>query len=195
MPVARLICVLTAALLLLNSTSAEAQAPAAQPVFSGAGLRAKIVSLAVTKDNQSLTMATILENASDNDVVVAMLVEQPRALDNRGNTFTGDVNGIATCQLGGRITVDQCLDVGGRFGLALERYTLIEKGKAVTVTFVFRRSGDRTQVTQPLGDMITFSAQLTVRASAGEALGGSKTIGPPRMISIGIPLIPLPAQQ
>lgn len=193
MLVARMICVLAATLLM--SANGDAQAPANQPVFSGAGLRAKIVSLAVTKDNQALTMATILENASDNDVVVAMVVEQPRALDNRGNTFIGDVNGIATCQLGGRVTVDQCLDVGGRFGLALERYTLIEKGKAVTATFVFRRGGDRAQLTQPLGDMITFSAQLAVRASGGEALGGSKNIGPPRMVSIGIPLIPLPAQQ
>lgn len=196
MRIARKLLILGTAALALASADASAQAPTGQPVFSGAGLRAKVVSIAVTKGNQAITMATILENTSDNDVVVAMLVEQPRALDNKGNTFAGDVNGIATCQLGNRrMSVEMCLDATGKFGLPLERYTLLEKGKALTITYVFGRIGDRAQVAQPLGDMLTFSAQLTARASGGDALGGSKNIGPPRMISIGIPLIPLPASE
>ena len=182
------------AALLFGAAPGDARAQGGQPVFSGAGLRAKIVSVAVTKDSQVLTMATILENTSEIDLVVAMLVEAPRGIDNRGNTFNGDVNGIATCGISGRVTIDQCLDPAGRFGLALERYTLLEKGKALTVTFVFRRVGDRQQMTQPLGDMLTFSAQITARQSGGDALGGAKSIGPPRMISIGVPLIPLQQQ-
>lgn len=192
----RMIPILAAAMLAFASPSVEAQAPASQPVFSGAGLRAKIVSVAVVKGNQAITMATILENTGESDVVVAMLVEAPRALDNKGNTFLGDVNGIATCHLGNhRMSVEMCLDANGKYGLTLERYTLLEKGKALTLTYVFKRYGDRTQVTQPLGDMLTFSSQITARPAGGDALGGSKNIGPPRMVSIGIPLIPLPAAE
>lgn len=194
MRAATLIPILATTLLAIAAPRVEAQTTADQPVFSGAGLRAKIVSVAVAKGGQAITMATILENTSDNDLVVAMLVEQPRALDNRGNVFLGDVSGIATCQLGNRrMSVELCIDPTGKFGLALERYTLLEKGKALTVTYVFARTGDRTQVTQPLGNMLTFSAQITARLSGGDALGGSKNVGPPRMVSIGIPLVPLPA--
>src|SRR5262244_772223 len=75
---------------------------AAEPVFASGGIRAKVASIAVTPDKRVLTLAAIVENTGESDVVVALVGQPPRAVDNKANAFIAgerQIAGIATCQL------------------------------------------------------------------------------------------------
>ena len=175
--------------------TAQAQAPEQkEPVFSSGGIRAKVISVAPASDKQSVTLGVIVENVSQDDQLIALLGQAPRAIDNKGNNFAAYINtisGIALCNPdpgNSQVATAVCLDENSPRGLPVARYTLLEKGSSLTITLAFVRVGAQ----QPLGDQFTFSAQLAVRQTTNYgAVGGTKpTVGPAKLVSIGIPLIP-----
>jgi hypothetical protein len=166
-----------------------------EPVFASGGIRTKVVSIAATPDKQSVTIGALIENISQDDQLIAMIGQAPRAIDNKGNVFVAmqnTISGVALCNLNPadpqRATA-ACLDTSSPYGLPVERYTLLEKGASLTITLQFLRQGGAQQ---PLGEQITFAALIVVRQVTNYGTPGSKpTMGPVKQVSIGIPLIPL----
>ncbi len=182
---------------------ARAQAPgqpSAPSGFKSQGINAVITSTAITA--RGLVVQLIVQNERTTPIYISPITSAgmgAAALSSKGNTYGiaqggGAVAGIAPCDMNGgdfNDSIQKCLK-----SFPVETMTYLEPNQSTVMAVTY----DRVTGSDEKSDTISFAYKFLIRnapaqSDNGIASGKTDTVGPPAVVTISFPLIPLKATE
>ena len=186
--------VIAAAPALAQAPPSAATAPSVG--FKSGGINAVITSVSPTQ--RGLVVQMLIQNTRAAGIYISPITSAgmgAAAMSSKGNLYTIGENGFAVtgmgpCDLDGgnyNNSVSQCLKA-----FTLENMTYLDPGQSTVLALTY----DRRSTTEETSDTVSFTLKFLVRSAPAQAdtlatAGKSDAVGPPGIVTLSFPLVPL----